>query len=106
MDSTNVSSDDKLWGALSYLWILSIIVLATKKDNEFVRFHAAQGSSIFVASFILMFIPMLGWLINLILAIIAIVAIIKALQGEKWPLPVGADVAKNFGDWIIKTLKL
>jgi len=106
MPSTKVSSDDKLWGALSYLWILSIIVLATKKDNEFVRFHANQGVSIFIASFVLMFIPVIGWALNLILGIIAIIAIIKALQGEKWPMPVGADVAKSFGDWIITTLKL
>lgn len=106
MATTKISSDDKFWGALSYLWILSIIVLATKKDNDFVRFHANQGALIFIASLVLMFIPMLGWLINLILGITAIIALLKALQGEKWELPIGADWAKSFGDWVIKTLKI
>ncbi|MFA6322825.1 MAG: hypothetical protein WCX71_05160 [Candidatus Buchananbacteria bacterium] len=106
MPQTKISSDDKFWGAISYLWILSIIVLATKKDNEFVRFHANQGALLFVASLVLMFIPMLGWLLNLLIGVTALIALIKALQGEKWELPVGSDVAKNFGDWVIKTLKI
>lgn len=92
--------------AIGYLWILSVIVLAVKKNDGYVRFHASQGALIFVCSLVLMFIPMLGWLLNLILGITAIVGIIKALQGEEWALPVGAEIAAKFGDGVIKTLKL
>ena len=106
MAKTNVSQDQKFMAAAGYLWILSVIVLAVKKNDAYVRFHASQGALIFVCSFILMFIPMLGWFLNLLLAIAAIVGIIKALRGEEWALPVGADLAAKFGDWVVKTLKL
>lgn len=95
-----------MWGAIGYLWILSLLALAARKNNEFVRFHASQGSLLFVVSVVLMLIPGIGWLLNIAIAIIGIMAIIKALQGEKWQLPVLGGMAKGFGDWIIKTAKL
>jgi len=57
-------------------------------------------------SVVLMLIPGLGWLLNLLVAIAAVVGIIKALQGERWPVPLIGGLAKSFGDWIIKTAKL
>ena len=99
-------SEKRVWAAVGYLWILSLVALAARKDNDFVRFHASQGSLLFVISVVLWFIPMLGWLLNIIVMIAAIVGIIKALQGEKWELPILGGAAKSFGDWLIKTLKL
>lgn len=99
-------SEEKIWAAAGYLWILSLVALAARKNNEFVHFHASQGVLLFVASCVLWFIPVLGWFLNLVIGIAAIVGIIKALQGEKWELPVVGGMAKNLGDWIIKTLKL
>ncbi|OGY50518.1 MAG: hypothetical protein A3J59_02800 [Candidatus Buchananbacteria bacterium RIFCSPHIGHO2_02_FULL_56_16] len=101
-----VSSEDKVWGAVGYLWILSLIALAARKNNDFIRFHASQGALLFAISVVLMLIPGIGWFINLLVAIVAIVGIIKALQGERWPVPVVGGMAKQFGDWIIKTAKL
>ena len=100
------ASEEKIWGAISYLWILSLVALVVKKDNAFVKFHASQGILLFVISLVLMFVPIIGWLINLIIGIIAIVGIIKALQGEKWQIPLISDLSQKFGDWIIKTDKL
>lgn len=106
MTKTNLSTEQKLWGAASYLWILSLVALAARKDDDFVRFHANQGVLIFAVSIFLMLIPMLGWILNVFLGITAIVAIIKSLQGERWELPIASDVAVKFSDWVIKTLKL
>ena len=101
-----VSSEDKVWGAVGYLWILSLVALAARKNNDFIRFHASQGALLFAISLALMLIPGIGWFINLLVAIVAIVGIIKALQGERWAVPVVGGMAKQFGDWIIKTAKL
>ena len=101
----SVSQDDKIWGLLSYFWIFSLIALASRKDNEFVRFHANQGALLFVLS-LAGIIPMFGQLLMLAILIVAIIAMVKAYQGEKWELPLIAGVAKDFGDWLIKTLKL
>lgn len=105
-DAKRVSSEDKIWGAIGYLWILSIVALAARKQNDFVRFHASQGSLLFAISIVLMLIPGIGWLINILIGITAIVGIVKALQGERWPVPLVGGMAKQFGDWIIKTAKL
>lgn len=99
-------SEKKVWAAVGYLWILSLVALAARKDNEYVKFHASQGALLFVISIVFMFIPVLGWLLNILVAIAGIIGIIKALQGEKWEIPVIGAWAKSFGAWIIKTLKL
>jgi uncharacterized membrane protein len=104
-ETKKISQDDKIWGVLSYLWILSLVALAIKKDNDFVRFHANQGALLFVISFVGL-IPVLGWFINIIICILAIIGLIKAYNGEKWELPLLGKPAKEFGNWLVKTLKI
>jgi len=104
-EEKKLSQDDQLWGALSYLWVFSIVALALKKNNDFIRFHANQGALLFILSFIGL-IPVFGWIINLIILILAIIGIIKALAGKKWELPALGEAAKNFGNWVIKTLNI
>src|SRR3989338_1315993 len=94
-----ISQEEKVWAAVSYLWILSLVVLAARKNKEFVRFHTNQGVLLFIASVIFMLIPGLGWLLNILLGIAAIVGIIKSLQGERWELPIVGGMAKGVGDW-------
>lgn len=98
--------EKKIWAAFGYLWILSLVVLAARKDNEYVRFHASQGALLFLCSLVFMLTGPLMFILNLVIGIAAIVGIIKALQGEKWELPIVGGWAKSLGDWIIKTLKL
>jgi len=92
-ETKKISQDDKVWGVISYLWILSLVALAVKKDNGFVRFHANQGALLFVISFVGI-IPLFGWLINVFVFIFAIVAMVKAYNGEKWELPLVAGAAR------------
>lgn len=104
-DTKKITQDDRIWAALSYLWILSIVALALKKNNEYVRFHANQGFFLFLVSLVF-FIPFFGQIVGLIAMIFAIVGIIKAYNGSKWPLPLVASAAKEVGDWLVKTIKL
>lgn len=103
--SARITKDDKIWAALSYVWIISIVALAARKNNGFVRFHASQGAFLFLIS-LASFIPLFGQLVGLIAFILAVVGIIKAYRGEKWPLPLVASAAQEVGDWLVKTLKL
>ena len=100
------NSEQKLWAAAGYLWILSLVVLAARKNNEYIRFHASQGVLLFVASIVFMVTGPFAVILNLIVGVGAIVGIIKALQGEKWELPVVGGWAQKLSDWVIKTLKL
>ncbi len=81
--------------ALSYIWILSIIFLLVKKDSPFVQFHAKQAVVIFAASLIFGFIPVLGWLANLVLFVFAIMGIMRAYQGKWAKLPIVSTIAEQ-----------
>lgn len=89
------TSDSNLMGAISYLWLLSIVMLLVKKDDAFVQFHAKQGVVLFVASMILWFIPIIGWLANILVFVAVIVGAIKAYQGEKYEMPLVSELAKK-----------
>lgn len=93
-----MSQDDKLMGALSYLWILSVVMLLVKKDSPFVKFHATQGLVLFIIAVIcgaLWFIPVLGPILNLGVIVLIIVGFLKALSGEQWEMPVIGMLAKK-----------
>ena len=105
-ETKNLSSEDKVWGLISYLWILSLVALASRKNNEFVRFHANQGVFLFLCSLVVILTGPLAVVFNLIIGITAIIGMVKAMQGEKWPLPLVSDWPEKFGGWVVKTLKL
>ena len=94
--SSNVSSDDKLMGALSYLGILVLIPLLTKKDSSFVQFHAKQGLVLFIGEVLLWWIPFVGWFfLGPILSILALIALIMAIMGRKWKIPGIYQIAEK-----------
>ena len=103
--TSSVSQEEKIWGALSYLWILSIVALAARKNNAYIRFHANQGFFLFILSLFWWF-PFFGWILGFIVIVTAIVGMAKSMKGEKWALPVLADTAEKSGEWLIKTIKL
>jgi fumarate reductase subunit D len=86
--SKKVSNKNGL-AALSYIWVLCLVPLLGSKD-EFVKFHAKQGFVLFIielALILVAWIPVIGWLLSLIVALVAIIGLIKALNGEKWEIP-------------------
>jgi len=95
--------EERLWAALSYLWILFLIPLLTKKDSSFAQYHAKQGLVLFILSLaisIFIPVPVIGWfiiapigaLINLFLVVIGL---INALTGQKKPLPLIGAIAEK-----------
>jgi fumarate reductase subunit D len=106
-----VSSQERAFGALGYLFLLFIIPLFAKRDSLFVQFHARQGMVLFllwsalsllvlivlaIASgvFIVETIFIALWLLATFLyALLAIIALFKVALGERYRMPVVADVA-------------
>lgn len=105
---TSMGLEPNLAGLLCYVvgWVTGIIFLVLEKENQLVRFHAMQSivtfGAITVAEIILNFIPIIGWIINLILSILAfilwVVLMLKAYQGQKYKLPW----AGNFAEKLLK----
>lgn len=93
------ASDDveknKVLAAISYLWIVSLIILLVKKDSPFAQFHAKQGFVLFIAAIVFGFIPLIGMLLNLVVFVFALIGLISALQGKWRKLPLIAPIAEK-----------
>jgi uncharacterized membrane protein len=105
MAKSSTGMEENVAGLLSYLfgWITGIIFFIIEKDSKFVRYHAMQSIVVFgaitVASIILSWIPYIGWILGMLLAILAfvlwIILMINAYQGKKIKMPVAGDIAEK-----------
>jgi uncharacterized membrane protein len=87
-------------------WVTGLVFLLLEQKNQFVRFHAMQSLATFLGLFIvsmaLRFVPLLGFLINVLMwplsVVLWIVLMVKAYKGERYKLPVVGDfVEKQLG---------
>jgi len=90
----NDKADSYLFAALSYFWIASVIIVLLKKKDSFVMFHAKQGLVIFIGS-LLSWFPIIGWLFGFGLFLASVAGFIKALQGERYKLPIIYDLSEK-----------
>ena len=103
----DLDNNEMMTAILSYLGILVLIPLfAIEKDkrNDFIKYHLEQGLNLFIIEIILWVIVMIltpitfgifafvGYLINLFILIVCIIAIIKAVNKEKWEIPVISNI--------------
>ena len=88
---------------LSYVFglVTGLVFFLVEKESKFVKFHAMQSIcfslALFVLSFVLVFIPIIGWialpLVQLGGLILWIVFMIQAYQGKWFRAPVIGDFA-------------
>ncbi|PMP67338.1 MAG: hypothetical protein C0189_03210 [Caldisericum exile] len=95
--------ENKVIASLSYISILFLIPLLVKRDSKFCIEHAKQGLVLFIfgiALSIIVYIPILGWIIGLlggiVLFVVSLISFIYALQGKFWKIPIVYDLAQNF----------
>lgn len=86
-DAKDVEENKDL-AALSYFWILSVIVYFIKKDSPFIRFHARQAIALFVLSIVFWFVPFVAKFLELLILGFAALGFIRAAQGEWKELPL------------------
>jgi uncharacterized membrane protein len=94
-ESTFVINEQTIMASLSYLSILVLIPLLTKKDDPFVKYHIKQGLVllapeliIYVVSGVFLFMWPIWSILNLGFLCLTIVGIIHALRKEEKPLPL------------------
>ncbi len=106
-----ISTEERLLGLFGYLLFLFLIPLFAKRDSMFVQFHARQGGVMFglyvVFSLIVLIVMAFTnavavvqtifislWLIfNIVYAVFVFIALFKVLLGERYRMPVVADIA-------------
>lgn len=95
------SDSERLFAALSYVWILFLIPFVWGHNKPFVYKHAKQGIALFIFEIVLSliaWIPLLGWAIGIIgwffVVVVAIIGIAHALAGKDYEIPVIGKMMK------------
>lgn len=95
-----VSSDDKLWSALAYVFSpfipVILLLMEDKKNRPFIRFHAVQSLAVGVV--LIIAVPIIATLTlgcGSLLWFIMFYWAYKAYQGEMVQIPVITDFIKN-----------
>ena len=81
----------KLVAILSYItiigWIIALVLNMNKKTS-FGSFHVRQALIVMIAAFVLGFIPVLGWILDIVVFIFWIMGLIYAIQGKEKVVPI------------------
>jgi uncharacterized membrane protein len=102
---SSTGMEPNLAALLSYVAgvVTGIIFWVIEKDSSYVKFHAMQSTILFGGWFVLYiilgFIPVIGWIIQMIgglgILVLWILLMIKAYGGERFKLPVIGDIAER-----------
>ena len=100
-EKSSTGLDENIAGFFCYLlgFITGIVCLVVEKKSNFVKFHAKQSTItfliLFVISFILGWIPIIGFLVLILSLILWLFLMIKALKGERYMLPIVGKMAEE-----------
>lgn len=86
------NKENALLAALACVPGVSVVIYFIEKDDLFVKYYAAQYS-LFLLLYLVVWIPIVGWLLPLFILIMTIMGAIKAYKGEKWDIPVVSKIA-------------
>lgn len=81
--------------AISYLWILSVVVLYARRDSPFIQYHAKQGAWLFLLSIPTWLIPGVGQYLEFIILAGMIIGFLNAAQGRYHDVPIIGALAKG-----------
>ncbi|HOC07939.1 MAG TPA: DUF4870 domain-containing protein [Bacillota bacterium] len=110
VSKSSTGMSENLAALLSYVlgFITGIIFFVIEKQSRFVKFHAMQSilvsAALMVLSFVLGFIPFIGWLALILLGpvsfVLWIILMVKAYKYVWFKLPVVGDIAEKQADAI------
>ena len=76
-------------------WIIALVINANDKD-ELASFYIRQLLGLYLLSFVLMFIPVIGWIANIVVFVFWLLSLLGAIQGEKKETPW---IGSYFQEW-------
>ena len=89
-EKSSTGLDENVAGFFCYLFVFitGIVFLVVEKKSSFVKFHARQSTITFLILLVLSWIPVVGFLFWILSIILWLLLMIKALQGQKYSLPI------------------
>jgi uncharacterized membrane protein len=98
-DAKQVLSQGKNIAIIAHItiivWIIALIMNNSDK-TELGSFYIRQMLGLLIFSFVLWFVPVVGWILNLVMLILWILSLIGALGGEKKTIPI---LGEHFQNW-------
>lgn len=92
------STEDKTVAIVSYItfigWIIALVLNSNQK-TDLGAFHLRQALGLFITGMILWWIPVIGWILNIVVFIFWLIGLINAIQGETKPVPIVGDFYQN-----------
>ena len=76
-------------------WIIALIMNQSKK-TDLGSFHIRQALLLFIVWFVLSFVPVVGWLLNIVILVFIIMGLVYAAQGQKKEVPVLGSLAQKW----------
>lgn len=96
--STDISSDDKLWALLAYIFTplvpLIILLLEEKKNRPFLRYHAIQSLVLGVVMMV-SYVLIITFCLSPLYLVLVIYLGIQAYNGEYVVIPILTDFCKQ-----------
>lgn len=88
-------AENKDLAALSYVWVLSLVILFAKRESPFAQFHSRQGAVLFGLSLVAWAMPFIGKLAELLILAMCILGFLHAAQGQWKELPIVGPLSRG-----------
>ncbi|MBN2459768.1 hypothetical protein JXB28_05780 [Candidatus Woesearchaeota archaeon] len=97
--STKSGDEGKVIAIVAYItligWIVALIMNNDKK-NDLASYHIRQSLLLMITGIVLMWIPIIGWILGIVLFVFWLMGLISAIKGEKKPIPLIGEPAQNW----------
>lgn len=97
----SVSSEDKIWGLISYIPLMALMALVLRPSSDFIKLHGRQGLLIFLIFFFSIFVylvpyigPLIGAIIHFAMIGIGLFSMYQAFIGNWWKIPVLGEISE------------
>lgn len=93
------AGESKLFAALSYFSVLSLIPLLFRRDDDYAMYHARQGLALLiygVVADLLAALPVIGWVFSLFRVFCIFKGVGNAISGIRAPLPYIGKYGERF----------
>lgn len=87
-------AENKDLAALSYVWVLAVVVHFSVRHSPFTTFHCRQALVLFALSIVVSFLPIIGVVLLFLVAALSVVGFVNAAQGLRKDLPFVGPVAR------------
>jgi len=85
----------RLSATLHWLAGLWLLFFTTTTGPELGAYHLRQSLGLMLTMAVLWFIPIIGWILNIVLFIFLIIGLVYASQEEQKPVPVVGEFYQN-----------